>query len=52
MEQRRQLIQDAGEQGTPTAQLFTAFMEDMYQELPKNFSQELELFKKILEEIK
>ena len=52
MEQRRQLIQDVGEHGAPTAQLFTTFMEDIYHELPENFSQELELFKKILEETK
>lgn len=52
MEQRRQLIQEAGENGVPTPELFTAFMKDIYQELPENFNQELELFKNILKEIK
>jgi hypothetical protein len=52
MEQRRQLIQQAGEDSFPTPEVFTAFMQDIYQQLPDNFDQELELFKKILEEIK
>lgn len=52
MEQRRQLIQQAGEDSFPTPEVFTAFMQDIYQQLPDNFDQELELFKKILEEMK
>lgn len=52
MEQRSKLIQQSGEQGFPTPELFTAFMEDIYEQLPDNFDQELQLFKKILEEIK
>ncbi len=52
MEQRSKLIQQSGEQGFPTPELFTAFMEDIYDQLPDNFTEELQLFKKILEEIK
>lgn len=52
MEQRSKLIQQSGEQEFPTPELFTAFMEDIYEQLPENFNQELQLFKKILEEIK
>ena len=52
MEQRRQLIQQAGEDSFPTPDIFTAFMQDIYQQLPENFDQELELFKNILEEMK
>ena len=52
MEQRRQLIQQTGEDSFPTPEVFTAFMQDIYQQLPDNFDQELELFKKILEEMK
>lgn len=50
MEERRRLIQQEGETGGPTPEIFTAFMEDIYQQLPPHFVQELELFKRILEE--
>lgn len=52
MEQRSKLIEQSGDQLFPTPEIFTAFMEDIYDQLPDNFDQELELFKKILEEIK
>lgn len=52
IEERRQLIQQAGESNLPTAEIFEAFMKDIYQQLPPNFSEELELFKQILEETK
>lgn len=52
MEQRRELLKQAGEMGYPTAEIFTAFMKDIYDELPENFEEELNLFKKILEENK
>lgn len=50
MEERRRLIQQEGETGGPTPEIFTAFMEDIYQQLPPHFDQELALFKRILEE--
>ena len=52
MEQRRELLQGAEESLYPTAEIFTAFVEDIYQVLPENFDEELDLFKKILEENK
>ena len=50
MEERRQLIQQVGESSLPTAEIFEAFMKDIYQQLPPDFPEELELFNQILEE--
>ena len=50
MEERRQLIQQVGESNLPTAAIFEAFMKDIYQQLPSDFPEELELFNQILEE--
>lgn len=50
IEERRQLIQQVGESNLPTTEIFEAFMKDIYQQLPTDFPEELELFKQILEE--